>query len=186
MDGLMPCQCREGGARAPLEGVLPSTSPSGGHWARSAGAQEFITKVSRSFRKQEQYAATAAHLALLPTSVRVVSYASASTSQGSTELHLRSASSLRVLGAARAHLTATFACRSACRAWLLPSNATSRASWRVRRPGTTQSWRRWRRSSRNHLGPRATRGSGPRWIVRSNPFATRHQLPQHPFNDRTR
>ena len=29
----------------------------------------------RSFRKQEQYAATAAHLALLPTQVRVVSYA---------------------------------------------------------------------------------------------------------------
>ena len=105
----------------------------------------------RSFRKQEQYAATAAHLALLPTQARVVSCASASTSQGSTGPHLRSASGLRVLAGVRVHLTAMFACRLACRAWQPPSSAIYGASWRPRRPGITRSWRRWRRSSGGHL-----------------------------------
>ena len=34
--------------------------------------------------------------------------------------------------------------------------------------------------------PRASRGSGPRWLVRSDPFAVYLQLPQHPFINRTR
>lgn len=104
-----------------------------------------------SVRKQEQYAATVAHLVLLPTQARVASYTSASTSQGSTVPHLRSASGLCVLADVRARLTATFACRSACRAWQPPSSTICGASWQVRRPGTMQSWRRWRRSSGGHL-----------------------------------
>ena len=92
-----------------------------------------------SFRKQGQYAATAARLALLPTRGRVVSCASPSTSQGSTGPHLRSASGLRALAGVRVRLTATFACPLAYRAQLLPSSAAYEASWRLRRPGTTRS-----------------------------------------------
>ena len=33
---------------------------------------------------------------------------------------------------------------------------------------------------------RASRGSWSRWLVRSNPFATHLQLPQHPFDNETR
>ena len=36
LEGLRPCQHHEGGARAPLGGVLHGTFPSGGHRARSA------------------------------------------------------------------------------------------------------------------------------------------------------
>ena len=34
--------------------------------------------------------------------------------------------------------------------------------------------------------PRASRGSGPRWLMRSEAFAAYLQLPQHPFINRTR
>ena len=123
---------------------------------RTPGEERLVLSSSsarplRSCRMQEPCAATAAHLALLPIQARMVGCASASTSQGSTRLHLRSSSSLRAWDVARAHLTAMFACHSACRAWWPPINVTCGVSWRLRRPGTTQSWRRWRRSSRNLL-----------------------------------
>ena len=93
----------------------------------------------RSFRKQERFAATAAHLALLPTQVRVESCVSVSTYEGSTEPHLRSASGLRAWDAARVRHTATFACLSACQTRLPPTSVTYRAFWRLRRSGITLS-----------------------------------------------
>ena len=62
----------------------------------------------RNCKKQEPCAATDAHKARLTIQARVLSCASASTSQGSTGPHLRSASGLRVRAAVRAHPTATF------------------------------------------------------------------------------
>ena len=109
----------------------------------------------RNNKTQGPCAATAAHEAQLPIQVRMVGYASASTSQGSTGPHLRSFSGLRAWGAARAHPTATFTCLLACRACRPPSSATCGASWRPRKPGITRSWRRWRRSSRNRLDPQS-------------------------------
>ena len=103
----------------------------------------------RNCKKQEPCAATAAHKAQLSIQARMPGCVSASTSQGSTGPHLRSASGLRVWAAARACHTATFACPSACRAWRRPISATCGKSWRLRRPGSTPSWRRWRRSSGN-------------------------------------
>ena len=69
----------------------------------------------RSFRKQEPCAAIDACLAWLPIQARMAGCASASTTQGSIELHLWSASGLRAWGVARAHRTASFACPSVCR-----------------------------------------------------------------------
>ena len=109
----------------------------------------------RSFRKQEPCTAIAACPALLPIQARMVGCASASTSQGSTGPLLRSSSGLRAWDAARVHRTATFACPSACRAWRQPISATCRKSRRLRRPGAMLSWRKWRRSSRNRLGPQS-------------------------------
>ena len=109
----------------------------------------------RSCKTQEPCAATAAHEARLLIQARMLGCVSASTSQGSTGPHLRSASGLRVWAAARARHTATFACPSACRAWRRPISATCGVSWLLRRPGTTPSWRRWRQSSGNLLSPQS-------------------------------
>ena len=109
----------------------------------------------RNCKTQGPCAMTAAHQAQLPIQARMSGCASASTSQGSTGPHLRSSSSLRAWDAARVHRTATFACLLACRAWCPPISATCRAPWRLRRPGTTPSWWRWRRSSRNRLDPQS-------------------------------
>ena len=109
----------------------------------------------RNCKTQGPCAATAAHQAQLPIQARMPGCASASTSQGSTGPRLRSSSGLRAWDAARAHLTAMFACLLACRAWRPPISATCGAPWRLRRPGTAPSWRRWRRSSRNHLDPQS-------------------------------
>ena len=131
----------------------------------------------RSFGKQEQYAAIAAHLLLLPIQARVVSCASASTSLGSTGPHLRSVSGLRVWAAARARRTATFACPSACRAWRQPISATSGVSWRLRRPGTTPPGRNGDGLQGTSRAPRAARGSGSRWLMRSRSFNAWLHLP---------
>jgi len=109
----------------------------------------------RNCKTQGPCAATAAHEAQLPIQARMPGCASASTSQGSTGPHLRSASGLRVWAAARARHTATFACPSACRAWRQPISATCGVSWRLRRPGTMPSWKRWRRSSGNLPSPQS-------------------------------
>ena len=109
----------------------------------------------RSCKTQEPCTATAAHEAQLPTQARMSGCASASTFQGSTGPHLSSLSGLRTWAVARVHHTATFACPSACRACRQPISATCDVSWRLRRPGTTPSWQRWRRSSGNHLSPQS-------------------------------
>ncbi len=108
-------------------------------------AQEFITKTTHNCKTQGPCAATAAREARLPIQARMLGCASASTSPGSTGPHLRSASGHRVRAAARAHHIATSACPSACRAWRRPISATCGESWRLKRPGTMLSWRRWRR-----------------------------------------
>ena len=56
-----------------------------------------------------------------------------------------------VWAAVRAHHTATFACPSACQAWRWPTSTTCGESWWLGRPGSTPSWRRYRRSSGNLL-----------------------------------
>ena len=109
----------------------------------------------RNCKKEEPCAATAAHKAQLPIQARMPGCVSASTSQGSTRPHLRSVSGHRVWAAVRAHHTATFACHSACRAWRRPISATCGESWRLKRPGTMLSWRRWRRPSRNLPSPQS-------------------------------
>ena len=53
--------------------------------------------------------------AIAPIQARMVGCASASMYQGSTELRLGSTSGLHAWGVVRVHLTATFACLSACR-----------------------------------------------------------------------
>ena len=109
----------------------------------------------RNCNTQEPCVAIAAHEAQLPILARMLGCVSVSTSPGSTGPHLRSASGHRVWAAARAHHTATFSCPSACRAWRQPINATCGVSWRLRRPGTAPSWRRWRRSSGNLPNPQS-------------------------------
>ena len=93
----------------------------------------------RNYKTQGPCVAIAAHQAQLPIQARMSGYASASTSQGSTEPHLRSTSGLRAWDAARVHRTATFACPLACRACRPPTRATCGVSWQLRRPGTTPS-----------------------------------------------
>ena len=109
----------------------------------------------RSFRKQEPCVATTTCPARLPIQARMVGCVSTSTFQGSTEPHLRSASGLRAWDAARVRRTATFACLSACRTWLPLTSVFYGAFWRLRTPDTTQSWRRWRWSSRNRPDPQS-------------------------------
>ena len=110
----------------------------------------------RSVKRQGTYAVTTAHHpAQLPILARTAGCASASTSQGSTGPHLKSACSHRVWATARAHHTAMVACPSACRVWRRLTNATCGVYWRLRRPGATQSWKRWRRSSGNVPSPQS-------------------------------
>ena len=130
---------------------------------------------------QEPCAATAAHLAQLPIQARMVGWASASTSQSSIGPHLKSASGLHVLAGVRARLTAMFACRSACRAWLPPSSAICGASWQGRRPGIMRSWRRWRWLSETHLCPRSLPRLMGLGLVRVDVFIAHRPLLQHHF-----
>ena len=127
--------------------------------AQGTGCQVLMSsspRRSRSFKRRELCAVTAAHHpARLLVLARTMSCASASTSQGSTEPHPRNTSSLHALVGVRVHLTAMFACHLACRACRSSTSATCGASWWLRRPGTTPSWQRWRRSSGNRLGPQS-------------------------------
>ena len=109
----------------------------------------------RNCKKQEPCAVTAAHGAQLRILARMLGCVSTSMSQGSTGPHLRSASRLRVRAAVRAHNTAMFVCLLACRAWHWPISATCDVSWRLRKPGTTPFWRRWRWSSGNLPSPQS-------------------------------
>lgn len=148
--------------------------------------QEFIAKTTQELKDARPCAAIAAHLARLPIQARMAGCASALTSQGSTGPHLRSSFGLRAWDVARAHFTATFTCHPACRAWHPPSNATYGVSWRVRRPGITQSWRRWRRSSRYRPDPQSLPRLRASVAREEHPFTTHLQLPQHPFDNGTR
>ena len=109
----------------------------------------------RNCKMQGPCAAIAAHEGQLRILARMLGCMSASTSQGSTGPHLRSVSGLRVWAAARARCTATFECLLACRAWRQPISATCDVSWRLRKPGTTPFWRRWRRSLGNLPSPQS-------------------------------
>ena len=148
----------------------------------------------RNYEEQEPCATTAAHEAQLRTLARMLGCVSASTSQGSTGPHLRSASGHRVWAAARAHHTATFACPSACRTWRQPINTTCGVSWRLRRPGTTPSWRKWRQSSGNlpslqSLSRPLGLGAREDWLTQPTESATptplrpqRHQVTSFRFH----
>ena len=86
------------------------------------GAQEFITKVSQELQEARAIRGDRAHLALLPTQARVVSCASASTYQGSTEPHPKSTYGPREWDIARVRPTAT--CLTACRTRLLRTSVS--------------------------------------------------------------
>ena len=140
----------------------------------------------RNYKKQELCAATAAHKAQLRILARMLGCASASTSQGSTGPHLRSVSGLRVWAAGRARRTATFVCPLACRAWRRPISAICDVSWRLRKPGTTPFWRRWRRSLGNLPSPQSLPRLRAPLLMKSHFFNARLQLHQLYLIYRTR
>ena len=80
----------------------------------------------------------------------MVGCASASTYQGSTETHLKSACGLCAWGVVRDHLTATFARLLACRTQLPLASACGGALGRLGRSGVLQFWQRWRWFARSH------------------------------------
>ena len=135
-------------------------------------AQEFITKTTQERRDSRAMRGDRRSPGAAPHPGENVGPASASISQGATGPHLRSSSGLRAWDVARAHHTSMFACHSACRVWQPPSSATCGASWRLIRPGITQSWQRWRRSSRNRLDPQS--------LPRLRAPVAREEQPLHP------
>ena len=140
----------------------------------------------RNCKTQEPCMAAAAHEAQLPIQARMLGCVSASTSQGSTRPHLRSASGLRVWAAARAatqlrshalrlaeHGVSLSAQPAAC-----PDGSGGQVP---RHPGGDGDGLQG--TSR---APRASRGSGPRWLVMSRSFDARLELHQLYFVYRTR
>ena len=61
LEGIYPCQSHEGGAWAPLGGVLRGTFPLGRYEARRAKPRSSSRGTFRSYRSQESWAAAAAY-----------------------------------------------------------------------------------------------------------------------------